>query len=184
MVILFFAILGGFANRVRGGLFADPIRSFLRGVHPWLENAWRSVGDRLLTVGLVWGLIIGIGTGSVWAGILGGLLGYVGSIWGWAQWQDMGTMHGSLSGDLLGMLGRGAMWCVPLSAAAAVYGDWYLSFMISLASFGLPLGYGVARLLDDLQDPSDRPAWLREVTSNETLAGALMFGTAALGLAA
>ena len=190
MIALVIAVLGGVANRIRGGLFGEQIKAFTRAIHPRVQIAWRSVGDRLLTVGLLWGLIGYFSTGNLWAGLFAMALGYVGSIWGWAQWQDMGAIHDSLLSDFFMMAWRGVYWSGQVAAGLylpSIWGVWDFThiqlFFIVFSGLGLGLGYALYRLFEDRFNLGSRGVFYQNFLVNpETWAGFLMFGIAALAI--
>lgn len=94
MMTLIAAALCGFANWVRGGLFGETIKAAARAVHAWVEIAWRSVGDRLLTTPLALAAVALLAGAAWWQALAAWLLLYVAFIPGWV-WIGMGRLPGS-----------------------------------------------------------------------------------------
>lgn len=89
MMTIAVAVLCGFANWIRGGLFGEEIKAALRSVHPLIEDAWRSVGDRLLTTPLVLAGAAWLSGAHPVQAVAAWLLLYAGFVMGW-PWIGMG----------------------------------------------------------------------------------------------
>lgn len=98
----------GLANWIRGGLWGEQIKAALRAVHPFLEDSWRSVGDRLLTTPLVLAGAAWLSGATWWQAVIAWLLLYVGFVMGW-PWIGMGRLNedGTVAGWAAARLERG-----------------------------------------------------------------------------
>lgn len=128
MMTLLAAALCGFANWIRGGLFGETIKAALRALHPAIEAAWRSVGDRLLTTAAGLALVAWL-CGAGWAALAAWPALYAGFVMGW-PWIGMGRLNE----------GSSAAW----AASRASRGRW-LAGLAEDIYFGPPSQFWTAR---------------------------------------
>lgn len=128
MLTLTAIIACGFANWIRGGLWGEEIKAALRAVHPAIEAAWRSVGDRLLTIAAALALVAWL-CGAGWAALAAWPVLYAGFVMGW-PWIGMGRLNE----------GSSAAW----AASRASRGRW-LAGLAEDIYFGPPSQFWTAR---------------------------------------